>query len=457
MKDSRQSEVQNAASRSTSERIPLSFQQEWLWHYLRKHTTRNLIMTFTVKLIGELRVDVLQKSLETVVQRHASLRTRIALVAGEPAQMIDAPGEFRLVPVAFDGGNGSQDNEQAGRDFVEKFFADWLDISVGPILQVRLLRLSQRSHILAIAIHHIVSDGISMVLFFSELWNLYGSYLLGRPSSLEAPFQYADYAIWQRDTSQDWHENHEAYWTRRLEGASRIHLPPDTDLTNVRPRKPAPMHIALDRRLSTALRILAERERVALPMLMLAIYAALISSWCKQSDFVIGFNVTGRHRPEHANAIGYFPQILFLRIQLTGSESFSELLKIVTQEFLTASAHLDFARIVAKVPEFYYGTFLQWLPWRHSEFAGVETPSEWREHNIPLTIEPFRLKRGLPDDIQMDGDILLHFQEMTEGISATGFYRADLFSPETMQRFARELRVVAERAVRAPHACAVTR
>jgi Condensation domain len=456
MKNSRQSEVHDPASRPTAGHLPLSFQQEWLWHYLSKHSTRNLILTFAVKLIGELRVDVLEQSFESIMKRHASLRTRIVLVDGQPAQIVDAPREFRLDPVTLANGAEGQDTEHAACDFVEKFFATWLDMSAGPTLQVRLLRLSARSHVLAIAIHHIVSDAFSMVLFFKELWSLYVSHLQGQPASLEAPFQYADYAIWQRDTSQDWHENHEAYWTKRLEGASRVRLPPDAGLTNVRPRTPAPLHIAFDRRLSVALNVLAEREKVALPTLILAIYAACISSWCKQRDFVIGFNVSGRHRPEHANAMGYFPQILFLRIELTGSESFSDLFRIVTQEFLAAWTHLDFARIVAKAPELYHGTFLQWLPWRQTERAGTEAPAEWRERNIPLALEPFSVKRALPDDVQMDGDILLHLLETPEGICAVGYYRADLFSPETMERFARELRVAAERAVRGPRTRAVT-
>lgn len=457
MNNSRQTGAQGLPLRSSLARIPLSLQQEWLWNHLRRHPTRNLILTFSVRLIGELRVDVLQKSFETVVHRHESLRTRIVLVDGQLAQMVDASREFRLDPLGVDGSSENQNDEHAARDFVEKFFASWVDMSVGPVLEARLLRLSPRSHVLAIAIHHIVSDAFSMALFFKELWCLYGSYLLGRPSPLdEVPLQYADYAIWQRSTAHDWHENHEAYWTKRLEGAERIRLPPDAGLNNVRPGSPALLQIAFDWRLSVALRALAEREKVAPPTLILAIYAALISSWCKQKNFVIGFNVTGRHRPEHANVMGYFPQILFLRIELTGNETFSELFKLVTQELLAAWTHLDFARIATKTPELYHGTFFQWLSWRPGELAGTETPSEWREGNIPLAIEAFSVKRSLPHDAQLDGDILLNFQDTDSGISASGFYRADLFSSETMQRFARELQVVAERAVRSPRARAVT-
>ncbi len=458
MKNGMQPGTHNPPMRSASAPIPLSFQQEWLWHYLLKHPTRNLIMTFSVRLTGELRVDVLQKSIETVVHRHESLRTRIVLgVDGQLAQRVDAPREFRLDPLVFDGSSENRGDEPAARAFVEKFFDTRLDMSTGPLLEVRLLRLSPRSHVLAIAVHHIVCDAFSMALFFKELWCLYGCYLLGRPSPLdEASLQYADYAAWQRATDQDWRKDHEPYWTQRLEGAARIRLPPDPGLSHVRPHSPAALQITFDRRLSVALRALAEREKVALSTLILTIYVALISSWCGQRDFVIGFNVTGRHRPEHANVIGYFPHVLFLRMELTGRESFSELLKLVTQEFLAAWAHLDFSRIVAKAPELNHGTFFQWLSWRSSELAGTEIPSEWRENNIPLMIEPFSVNRALPDDVRLDGDIILNFQETAAGIQGGGYYRADLFSSDTMQRLAREFLAVAERALREPRSRAVT-
>lgn len=456
MKINGQPAAQNLLSRSTLAQTPISFQQEWLWYHLQKHPTRNLIMTFSVRLIGELRVDILQQSFATVVRRHESLRTRIVLVEGLPVQMVDAPYEVSLEPLAFDGNSENQPEEQAARDFVEKFFAIRLDMSNGPVLNVKLLKLSPRAHILAVAIHHIITDAFSMALFFKELWTLYGSYLLGRASPLdEAPCQYADYAIWQRATSQEWHANHQAYWTKRLEGASRIRLPRDIGLNDVRPHSPAGLHIAFDRRLSVAMRVLAERERVAPSTLVLAIYAALISSWCKQNDFVIGFNMSGRHRPEHANVIGFFPQVLYLRIELTGSETFSELFKVVTQELLAAWTHLDYARMIAKIPQLNDGTFFQWLPWSPSELAGTETPSAWRENNIPLAVEPFSVRRALPSDVRMDGDIVLNFQDTTSGISGIGYYRADLFSAETMQRFAQKFQAVAERAVRNPRAPAV--
>ena len=47
--------------------------------------------------------------------------------------------------------------------------------------------------------HHIVSDGWSIGIFYRELENLYQAFSQNKPSPLpELPIQYADFTIWQR-------------------------------------------------------------------------------------------------------------------------------------------------------------------------------------------------------------------------------------------------------------------
>jgi len=63
-----------------------------------------------------------------------------------------------------------------------------------------LFRLADDEHILLLVMHHIVSDGWTMAVFWRELSVLYGSFCAGRPSPLpELPIQYADFAVWQRN------------------------------------------------------------------------------------------------------------------------------------------------------------------------------------------------------------------------------------------------------------------
>jgi len=75
---------------------PLSFQQQFHWDNAQRLSDLNLNFPFALLLTGALDIERLRESLERVVRRHAALRTRIVVIAGEPRQVVDTPGHFRL-------------------------------------------------------------------------------------------------------------------------------------------------------------------------------------------------------------------------------------------------------------------------------------------------------------------------------------------------------------------------
>ena len=73
------------------------------------------------------------------------------------------------------------------------------DLVRGPLFRVQLFKMSETNHTLLIVMHHIISDGWSMGIFFDELAVLYKSYRNGQHSPLpDLSVQYADFAVWQR-------------------------------------------------------------------------------------------------------------------------------------------------------------------------------------------------------------------------------------------------------------------
>src|SRR5205085_6234335 len=75
-------------------------------------------------------------------------------------------------------------------------------------------------HVLFLNLHHIVADGWSVGVFIRELAALYESFSVGKPSPLaELEVQYADFAVWQRQRSQDEGFKRDLdYWKRQLAG-----------------------------------------------------------------------------------------------------------------------------------------------------------------------------------------------------------------------------------------------
>src|SRR5690606_22698112 len=70
------------------------------------------------------------------------------------------------------------------------------DLGRGPLLRARLLALDATTHVLLIAVHHIIFDGPSVDVLFAEVGALYGAYCAGATPPLAAlPVQYADFAL----------------------------------------------------------------------------------------------------------------------------------------------------------------------------------------------------------------------------------------------------------------------
>ncbi len=144
----------------------------------------------------------LRRSLNEIVRRHEVLRTSFPSSDGEPRQHIHEYGELRpdiIDLMQSDEAEREQKLEEELREEARRGF----DLSSGPLIRAKLIRMSEDEHVLMVNMHHIVSDGWSMEVIVRELAHLYEAFSQGRESALpELEIQYADYAMWQREWLQ---------------------------------------------------------------------------------------------------------------------------------------------------------------------------------------------------------------------------------------------------------------
>ncbi|HEX8853874.1 MAG TPA: condensation domain-containing protein, partial [Pyrinomonadaceae bacterium] len=143
-------------------RLPLSFAQQRLW-FLEQLEPGSALYDCpgAARLRGSLDVPALEASLNDIIRRHESLRTRFETVAGEPVQVIGEGQTLRL-----DVEDLSHLDEAARAAEVERLAGaearKGFDLSTGPLLRVRLLRLSADEHVVFFTMHHIISDAWSL-------------------------------------------------------------------------------------------------------------------------------------------------------------------------------------------------------------------------------------------------------------------------------------------------------
>jgi amino acid adenylation domain-containing protein len=421
----------------------LSFAQQRLWFIDQLEPGSPIYnIPLPLRLDGPLNVGALGRCLNEIVRRHDALRTTFAVGPDlHPVQTVVPRFELTL-RVEDLGRLPEPEREAEAVRLATREASQAFDLSRGPLLRARLLRLREDEHVLLFTMHHIVSDGWSMGVLVREVAAVYGAFVEGRPSPLPPlPIQYADFAEWQRGWLQGAVlEEQLAYWKAQLGGdLPLLEFPPD------RPRPPVPSFrggfevFTLSKEVTEGLNSLSHRTGVTLFMTLLAAYKLLLSRHTGQEDVLVGTPVANRNRVETEDLIGFFVNTLVLRTSLAGDPTFTELLRRVRRTALDAYAHQDlpFERLVEELhpqrdlsrnPLFQVLLALQNAPMGSLELSG-----------LTISAQEFEW-----DTVRLDLEFHLH--DLPDGLAGAMAYNADIFERETIRllllRFATLLEAV---------------
>ena len=427
--------------------LELSYAQERLW-FLQQLEPGSVSYNIAVglELRGRLNEAGLAQSLAEIVRRHEVLRTRFATRLGKPVQVIEAAG-LRM-GVADLSGLSEEQREAEARRLAGEEAGRGFDLSEGPMLRVRLLRLGEEKQVVLVTMHHIVSDGWSMGVMAGELRQLYEAYASGGRSSLgELAIQYADYALWQRRwLSGDCLAMHLDYWKGQLQGElPEIVLPGVKSVTQPLNHCRAVLAVQMPQGLCEELKILSRRQCVTLHMTLLAAFQTLLHRYTGITDIVVGSPVANRNREEIEGLIGVFENMLVMRADMSGNPTFVELLHRVRDITLGAFGHHDlpFERLVE---ELHQERRLSHTPIIHIAFALQDAPIR------SLEVAGFTLTQipGPTDGSKLDLTLCLWDEKETLG----GYveYNAELYDKDTMIRLVSHLQVLLESIVAQPKA-----
>ncbi|WP_260498140.1 condensation domain-containing protein, partial [Pseudomonas sp. MSSRFD41] len=326
-----------ASVRESNDNLPLSYAQERQWFLWQlEPDSAAYHVPGALRLSGRLDIAALQRSFDSLVARHESLRTRLHLQDDRMTQQVLAQASIEIILEPID--------EARLKERVEEEMARPFDLLQGPLLRASLLRLGEEEHVLVLVQHHIVSDGWSMQVMVQELMQLYAAYSQGQECALPAlAIQYADYALWQRS----WMESGEKarqleYWLALLGGVQPVlELPFDHPRPAQQSYRGARLDVALEQGLVAALKGLAQREGVTLFMVLLASFQALLHRHSGQQDIRVGVPIANRNRVEVERLIGFFVNTQVLKADIDGQLTFAQLLQQAKRRALEAQAHQD--------------------------------------------------------------------------------------------------------------------
>ncbi|HZB46511.1 MAG TPA: condensation domain-containing protein, partial [Pyrinomonadaceae bacterium] len=443
--------VDDARGERDASEYPLSYGQRALWflHQLAPESAAYNVF-FAMRVLSELDAAALRRAFQSLIERHASLRTTYVVRDGNPAQIVHARREVFFAEV--DATRWGEDElnarllEEAHRPF---------DLEHGPLFRVHLFSRGRGRHVLLLTSHHIAIDLWSLVLVMNDLRLSGTDGGGGAPVLPPAPEHgYTDYVLWQeRMLAGERGERLWEYWRKQLaDEPATLDLPLDRPRPPVQTYRGASHAFKLDAGLTARLREFAKAERATVYMTLLAAFQTLLHRHTSQDEILVGSLASGRSRAEFKTIVGYFVNPLVMRAATGGNPTFREFLGQVRQTVLAALKRQDYpfpllierlqpARDASRSPLFQamfllqrlhrlddhnVPTFVMGEAGARMEIAGHEVES----YALPERVAQFELE--------------LIMVEADDALTGALRYNTDLFDAATAARLVERLRILIE-------------
>jgi len=409
--------------------VPLTAEQNQLWLHAQMAPDMPLYNeSITIHRLGRYDHAALERALTEIVRRHAIWRTAFVEQDGELVHRI-VPDLTITLPLIDISHLPEADRDAEARRLATEDARAPIPLDTAPLFRARVVKLAEEEHRLYLTLHHIIFDGVSIYrTLMPELAALVAAFEAGLPSPLAEPtLQYADYAAWQQQTSDEQAYGCQlAYWR----GALAQPLP-HLEVAGDRPRPALPTHAGsmevfeLSDPVIETLKGIARAENATLYMVLLAAYEAMLYRYTGDTDIIVGGVTDTRQRPELQPLMGYFLNTMALRSRPDGAKPFRDYLAEVKASVIGALGARDipFDRLVRAL-DIKRGTGTHPL---FNTLFSIEPP-----------VDPF--PEGW-DLTQMDVvvgaakyDLYLELDERPGGMAGRFLYSSELYDPATIRR-----------------------
>ncbi|MER6401317.1 amino acid adenylation domain-containing protein [Kitasatospora sp. NPDC001603] len=308
-----------------TQHVPLTVGQEAMWvsWKLDPEQWTHIIPT-PFEVTGTLDVERLRHAVTETGEAFPHLRARVCPGTDGPVlDWSDAPE----IPVRRT--RTEQDRDGAIRAAWQTPF----DLRRGPLARVDLIDGPDYT-VLLIAVHHLVHDGASVLLFLDALRAAYRGEDLPREDHAPALAAFAAHTRDLADGPQG--EEHRLHWKETLGGGGDFTLPAGRE----EPRYTVVSEV-LPADLAAALRDRAADSGMSFVTVLMGAWFALLRRHSGSADVLSFLPYHGRALPEVRNRVGYFVNALPVRVPVRADDRYRDLLARVRERVKETLAHGD--------------------------------------------------------------------------------------------------------------------
>ncbi|ASS75351.1 hypothetical protein CIG75_10345 [Tumebacillus algifaecis] len=308
---------------------PLSpMQQGMLYHSNLVEEKGMYLVQMTLHLRGNLKVDVLERAWQWVVDRHTILRTSFHWQSLQvPLQVV-----HQQVPITI---RSLQEDEhqQVVQQFLDEERTVGFDLSSAPLCRLTLAEIDSEQSKLIFTSHHLVSDGWSLPLIFQELFAAYVAFDQEQLPQQPTALPFVRYIAWLQQQELQSAEN---FWRGYLDGFStplRLGIRKRGTEQTLPSSLPQEQHAALSTSVTEQLVRMSKQQQLTLNTIVQGAWSILLSRYSGNDDVLFGATFAGRPADLLGSdeMVGLFIGTLPIRVQIESTQAVLPYLRALQQ------------------------------------------------------------------------------------------------------------------------------
>lgn len=371
---------------------PLStMQQGVLFHHLTVDDDQGFLNVQCI-IDGELDIEILKKSWELTIKRHAVLRTSVHWKKIKSPVQIVKPNNSMLWTFLDWTDDDKHTQEKKRTDFKNKNKKIGVNFEKNPLSNISLIQTKKSSYYLIWCCHHLLLDGWSTSIILKDAFTYYTALLKGENLIFEPIPSYKSYLNYLKQINVN---EAKTFWKNTFEGFENPFLlnQQKSSLTNNFSNNKTTLSSETKSRVKT----LTKQLQITTNTLFQGIWAIILSKYSSSGDITFGNTVSGRSGdfPNIDLMSGMFTNVLPLRTQLYDDTNIKEWFKLIQTQQIKARKFEHFSTseisefIQSKSPVLFDNLFIfENYPWEDINLGNIRVHSSQSSitTTYPLTV-----------------------------------------------------------------------
>lgn len=391
--------------------IPMSLIQQRLYSQIFLNNgvdPFDMIGVFEVK--GHLQIDILQQTLNKIIDQNEILRTSLHLKNGEFRQQIHEKVEVEIKQIF-------QNNKMVLQEYIDQCISKF-QLDKVPLIEALLIHTFDKKKILVFHMHHSISDGISFEILVSQI-------VAGcNGKEWTQGKQYRHFVNWENNyLKSSMLLEDQGFWRDALEGVTfsiPIHSNISGDIQNDFTGRV--IYDFLEPAVADKLRDIAKSQGVSMFMLMFSLISLVLHKVTNEKSIALAVSASLRFTSGFEDSLGMYANDIALKSEYDSLLNLSEYLNKIKKICATSFSHINYP----------YNMLVNDIQSKGQEPLNITFSYESAELRTPIIDGvDFKPIEYMPNT--QDYDITFDLQEKNQGIEINFSYRTCLFKEEEMK------------------------